>query len=166
MCRLVANLNAGCDAAGHPVAPPAIILAGVGANPVALEIEREIERFYAKIEAGAEFAITQPVFDPDALLRFLDRVNRYPRQIPVIAGFYPLTSLRNAEFMNQHVPGVVVPPAILARMARCSTKEEGLREGVSIAVELRDRLAGRVQGIQVSAPLGNIDAALQVLGLT
>lgn len=166
LCRLAANLNAGCDAAGHPIDPPATMLVGVGANPMALDMEREIERFYAKIDAGAEFAITQPVFDPDALLRFLDRVKRCPRQIPIIAGIYPLTSLRNAEFMNQHVPGVVVPPAILQRMARCQTREEGLQEGAAIAGELRDRLSGTVQGLQVSAPLGKVDAALRVLGLT
>ncbi len=165
LCRLAANLNAGCDAAGHPIDPPAAMLVGVGANPLALEMEREIERFYAKVDAGAEFAITQPVFDPDALLRFLERIRRYPRQIPVIAGIYPLTSLRNAEFMNQHVPGVIVPPAILSRMARCQTKEEGLHEGAAIACEMRDRLAGAVQGLQVSAPLGKIGAALHVLGL-
>jgi methionine synthase I (cobalamin-dependent)/5,10-methylenetetrahydrofolate reductase len=165
LCRLATNFNAGLDAAGHPIDPPAAMLIGVGANPLALEMEREIERFYAKIDAGAEFVVTQPVFDPDALLRFLDRVSRYPRRIPLIAGIYPLTSLRNAEFMNQHVPGVVVPPAILARMARCRTKEEGLQEGTAIACEMRDRLAGAVQGLQVSAPLGKIDAALHVLQL-
>lgn len=164
LCRLIANLNSGFDAAGHEINPSTAILIGVGANPVAVELEREIERYFAKIEAGAEFAITQPVFDPDALLRFIERVNRYPLQIPVIAGCYPLTSLRNAEFMNQHVPGVVVPPEILGRMAKCATKAEGLRVGVEIARETCARIAGSVQGFQVSAPLGNIDAALQVLG--
>ena len=108
-------------------------------------------------------AITQPVFDVEALLRFLDRASRHPRTIPVLAGIFPLLSLRNAEFMNNHVPGVVVPPAILERMARCKTKEDGLQTGIAIARETRDRLAGAVAGFQVSAPLGKTEIALAVL---
>lgn len=162
LCRLANNLNSGYDAAGCLLLPPTDFLVGVGANPVAIDLDREIEHFYAKIDAGADFAITQPVFDVEALLKFLDRISSCPTQIPIIAGCYPLTSLRNAEFMNQHVPGVVVPETVLKRMALCTTKEEGLNEGILIAREIREQLAGKVQGLQVSAPLGNVEAALRV----
>ncbi|TVR67221.1 MAG: bifunctional homocysteine S-methyltransferase/methylenetetrahydrofolate reductase [Candidatus Competibacteraceae bacterium] len=163
LCRLVNNLNRGCDAVGKAIGPPAGLVLGVGANPVAIDIDREVDRFAAKIDAGAEFAITQPVFDPDALLRFLDRVNRFPRTIPILAGLYPLISLRNAEFMNAHVPGVDVPQAILKRMAVCRDRAEGIAAGIEIARDMQTRIADAVAGIQVSAPLGKLEIALAVL---
>ncbi len=163
LTQVIHGLNHGYDAAGKPIDPPTGLLIGVGANPVAVEPEREIRRFFAKIDAGAEFAITQPIFDPDALLRFLDRAAGHHRTIPVVAGVYPLLSLRNAEFMNQHVPGVVVPDGVLERMRRCRTKADGVKTGIEIAREARERIADRVQGSQASAPLGKIDIALEVL---
>jgi homocysteine S-methyltransferase len=135
----------------------------VGANPCAVELEREIDRYFRKIDAGAEFAITQPVFDVEALLRFLDRVEQHPRRIPVIAGIWPLISYKNAEFMNNEVPGVVVPREVLDRMARCRSKEEGHRVGIEIARKIIERISPRVSGFQVSAPLGNVETALAVL---
>jgi homocysteine S-methyltransferase len=164
LARLAANLNHGFDAAGQPIGQPTAMAIGVGANPVAVEPEREIARFFEKIEAGAEFAFTQPVFEAEALLRFMDRVNRHHRTIPVVAGIYPLLSFKNAEFMNNHVPGVSVPAAVLERMARCATKEDGLRVGIEIAREIRERIADAVAGFQVSAPMGRVAAALSVLG--
>jgi methionine synthase / methylenetetrahydrofolate reductase(NADPH) len=163
LTQLINALNHGYDAAGLAVEPPTGILVGVGANPVAVEMNREIDRFRAKIDAGAEYAITQPVFDADALLRFLDRVQEHGSGIPVLAGIYPLTSFRNAEFMNNHVPGVVVPKDILARMSRCTTKEDGLKVGVEIAREIAARIAPRTAGLQASAPFGKIEIALDVL---
>ena len=108
LTRVASNLNRGYDIGGNPIAPPTGILIGVGANPCAVEMEREIDRYFRKIDAGAEFAITQPVFDVEALFRFLDRVEKHFRRIPVIAGVWPLASFKNAEFMNNEVPGVVV----------------------------------------------------------
>ncbi|HOF18249.1 MAG TPA: bifunctional homocysteine S-methyltransferase/methylenetetrahydrofolate reductase [Phycisphaerae bacterium] len=163
LTRLVSNLNHGFDAAGHPIDPPTALLAGVGANPCAVEMEREIDRYFAKLDAGAEFVITQPVFDPQALLRFLDRVEKHPRTVPVLAGVWPLLSFRNAEFMNNEVPGVVVPPAVLDRMAACRTGDDAKKTGVDIAREIMAAIAPRVQGFQVSAPLGNVEMALAVL---
>jgi homocysteine S-methyltransferase len=163
LTQLINALNHGYDAAGLAVEPPTGLLIGVGANPVAVEMNREIDRFRAKIDAGAEYAITQPVFDADALLRFLDRVQERGPGIPVLAGIYPLTSFRNAEFMNNHVPGVVVPKDILARMGRCTTKEDGLKAGVEIAREIAARIAPRTAGLQASAPFGKIEIALEVL---
>jgi len=164
LTRMAANLNSGCDLAGSPIDPPTAILIGVGANPCAVDMPREIERYYGKIDAGAEFAITQPVFDADALLRFLDEVETYAATIPVIAGVWPLLSYKNAEFMNNEVPGVEVPDAALERMSRCTTKEDARKAGIEIAHEIMDRIADRVAGFQVSAPLGNVDIALKVLG--
>jgi homocysteine S-methyltransferase len=164
LTQVAANLNRGYDIGGNPISPPTGILIGVGANPCAVELEREIDRYFRKIDAGAEFAITQPVFDVDALLRFLDRVEQHPRRIPVIAGIWPLISYKNAEFMNNEVPGVVVPREVLDRMARCRSKEEGHRVGIEIARKIIERISPRVSGFQVSAPLGNVETALAVLG--
>lgn len=163
LSQLANNLNHGFDAAGQPIGQPTALAIGVAANPVAVEMERELSRYFRKIEAGAEYAITQPVFDVDALLRFLDRVAKHSRTIPIMAGIFPLLSFKNAEFMNQHVPGVVVPAAILERMSRFSLKEDAAKEGIDIARETRARLAGTVAGFQVSAPLGKVETALAVL---
>jgi len=163
LTQVVANLNRGFDIGGNPIDPPTGIFIGVGANPCAVEQEREIDRYFRKIDAGAEFAITQPVFDVEALFRFLDRVEAHSRRIPVIAGVWPLVSYKNAEFMNNEVPGVVVPQEILDRMALCRTKEESRRAGIDIARTTIERVSPRVSGFQVSAPLGSVETALAVL---
>ncbi|MGA6993211.1 MAG: bifunctional homocysteine S-methyltransferase/methylenetetrahydrofolate reductase [Candidatus Deferrimicrobiaceae bacterium] len=163
LTQVTANLNRGFDIGGNPIDPPTGIFIGVGANPCAVEQEREIDRYFRKIDAGAEFAITQPVFDVEALFRFLDRVEGHSRRIPVIAGVWPLVSYKNAEFMNNEVPGVVVPREILDRMARCRTKEESRRAGIDIARTTILRVSPRVSGFQVSAPLGSVETALAVL---
>ncbi|MBI5574834.1 MAG: bifunctional homocysteine S-methyltransferase/methylenetetrahydrofolate reductase [Deltaproteobacteria bacterium] len=164
LTQVVANLNRGFDIGGNPISPPTGIYIGVGANPCAVDLEREIDRYFRKIEAGAEFAITQPVFDVEALFRFLDRVDGHARRIPILAGVWPLVSFKNAEFMNNEVPGVVVPADILTRMSRCRSKEDGQRAGIEIARKIIERISPRVNGVQVSAPLGNVEIALDVLG--
>ncbi len=164
LVQVAANLNRGFDIGGNPIDPPTGIFIGVGANPCAVDLEREIERYYRKIDAGAEFAITQPVFDVEALFRFLDRVEGYARRIPIMAGVWPLVSYKNAEFMNNEVPGVVVPKEILDRMARCRTKEDSRRAGIDIARKTIERISSRVNGFQVSAPLGSVETALAALG--
>ena len=136
----------------------------MGANPCAVDPDREIERFSRKLDAGAEFAITQPVFDAEALFGFLDKIGKFPKQIPIIAGVWPLTSFRNAEFMNNEVPGVVVPDSILERLKKCTDKEEGARVGAEIAHEIMETISPRVNGFQVSAPFGRVDLALAALG--
>lgn len=163
LTRMACNLNHGCDVGGSPIDPPTGIFIGVGANPCAVDLEREIDRYFKKIEAGAEFAITQPIFDVDALLRFLDQVERYPKRVPIVAGVWPLLSYKNAEFMSNEVPGVVVAPGILERMSRCRTKEQGRAEGIAIARETIEQIKDRVNGFQISAPLGIVDIALAVL---
>lgn len=164
LTQVASNLNGGHDIGGNLVNPPTALFLGVGANPQAVSLEEEVKRYAAKIAAGAEFAITQPVFDADALFRFLDAADRLPRQIPVLAGVWPLISYKNAEFMRNEVPGVTVPDAVMARMARCQTKEDGMATGIAIAQEICAAIADRVAGYQVSAPLGRLDIALRVLG--
>jgi homocysteine S-methyltransferase len=155
------RLNRGVDMGGKKLDSPARALIGVGADPSAIPLSREIERLRRKADAGAEFVITQPVFDPSALLRFLDAVAGL--KLPFIAGIWPLASLRNAEFMNREVPGVSVPGAAMERMAGAGSKEAQRVEGIRIAREIVSAVRGRVQGIQVSTPLGHLDTALAVL---
>ena len=156
------DLNCGVDIGGNSFSPSVKMAIGVGANPVATDMEREIGRFRQKVEAGAEFAITQPVFDEEMLFRFLDAIEDF--KIPVVAGIWPFTSYKNAEFMANEVPGVVVPEGILARMSKATTKEEGRKLGVEIAREMMAKIEASVAGFAVSAPFGNVDVALAVLG--
>ncbi len=163
LTNLVSRLNRGLDPGGNAIGEPTRFVVGVGVNPAAPDFERELSRFRWKVDAGAEFAITQPVFDLDQFDRFLDRLGE--TRIPVIAGIWPLVSLRNAEFLANEVPGITVPDGVLERMRRASAggKEEALAEGVRISQEMLVALAERVQGAQVSAPLGRVSVALDVL---
>ena len=163
LCRLLNMLNHGYDLGNNAVGAVAEFCIGVGINPNAVNLDRERERFRLKIEAGAEFAITQPVFDARSLLRFLESMGG-TKLIPVVAGIWPLVSQRNAEFLKNEVPGVFVPDDVVNRMSRCDTKEAALEEGVTIARELLDALRGAVQGVQISSPLGKVQAALSVAG--
>jgi len=163
LTNLVRRLNHGLDPGGNPIGAPTAFVIGVGVNPAAVDPEREIRRFAWKVDAGAEFAITQPVFDAQQLESFLRRIDAF--RIPVVAGVWPLVSLRNAEFLANEVPGVSVPEEVLARMrrAQASGKDAALAEGVAIAREMLTRLRPMVQGVQVSAPFGRVPTALQVL---
>jgi len=161
LANMVDNLNHGIDLGGNSIGKPTGYLIGVGLNPCAVDPEEEIRRFEWKVKAGAEFAITQPVFDINALLDFLKRIEHV--RIPIIAGVWPLVSLRNAEFMNNEVPGVTVPVEIMNRMRAAKSKEDALEEGLAIASEMVSNLRLHVQGVQVSAPFGKVQYALQVL---
>lgn len=163
LTQLIANLNHGHDFGGNRITPPTSIFIGVGANPCAIDLKRETERYFRKIEAGAEYAITQPIFDAESLLRFLERVEAAPRRIPVIAGIWPLASFKNAEFMRNEVPGVVIPDRVMDRLARCATKEDAREVGIDLAHEVMERIRSSVSGFQVSAPMGNVKVALRVL---
>jgi methionine synthase / methylenetetrahydrofolate reductase(NADPH) len=161
MVAVQSRLNRGLDLGGQAIDPPTRAVIGVGLDPTALDQKRELERFRQKVDAGAEFAITQPVFDPDALLRFLDRAEK--SGIAIIAGVWPLASYRNATFMNNEVPGVSIPESILRRMASVESREDQLAMGVEIARESVAHVRDRVAGIQVSAPFGKIATALAVI---
>jgi homocysteine S-methyltransferase len=163
LTNLVARLNRGLDPGGNPLGDRTRFLIAVGANPTAADRERELRRFAWKVEAGAELAITQPVFDLAQLDRFLKDVEPYG--IPVVAGLWPLVSLRNAEFLANEVPGVSVPDEVLARMRRASArgKEAALEEGVAIAREMLAEVRSRVRGVQIAAPMGRVPVALDVV---
>ena len=163
LTNLVFRLNHGLDPGGNPIGRPTAFVVGVGVNPAAVDAERELRRFAWKADAGAEFAITQPVFDPDQLEAFLRRVEGF--RVPVIAGIWPLVSLRNAEFLANEVPGVSVPASVLARMraAQERGRDAALAEGVAIARETLERVRPLVRGAQVSAPFGRVPVALEVL---
>jgi homocysteine S-methyltransferase len=164
LVNLVNRLNHGMDPGGNAIGEPTSFTIGVGVNPGAPDLEYELKRFYWKVDAGAEYAITQPVFDPDQLLRFINEIEKRGMRVPIVAGIWPLVSARNAEFMANEVPGVVVPAAIVERMQRASAagKEAGLAEGIAIAREMLDQVRPHVQGIQVSAPFGRVAFALRV----
>ena len=164
MVRVQSRLNRGVDLAGKPIDAPTKAFIAVGADPNALDMEREIRRSREKIEAGAEAFITQPVFDVESLLRFIDAVPELrDGAIPVIAGIWPLASYRNAEFMRNEVPGVVVPDSVMERMAKPATKEEQREVGIQIAREAIAAIRGRVAGAQISAPFGNVNTAIAVM---
>ena len=164
LTNLVYRLNHGLDPGNNPIGAPTKWVIGVGVNPAAVDLDRELSRFHWKVDAGAEFAVTQPVFDPAQLETFLKRVESY--RIPIVAGIWPLLSLRNAEFLANEVPGVSVPESVLSRMraAQEKGKEAALAEGVRIAKEMLAGVRSDVQGVQVSAPFGKVEVALEVLG--
>jgi homocysteine S-methyltransferase len=163
LTNLVFRLNHGLDPGGNPIGRPTAFVAGVGVNPAAVDAERELRRFAWKADAGAEFAITQPIFDPGQLEDFLRRAEGF--RVPVIAGIWPLISLRNAEFLANEVPGVSVPASVLERMraAQERGRDAALAEGVAIARETLERVRDLVAGAQVSAPFGRVPVALEVL---
>ncbi len=162
LTNLVYRLNHGLDPGGNPIGSPTRFAIGVGVNPAAPDLERELSRFAWKADAGADFAVTQPVFDVAQLEAFLERVEQF--RIPIVAGIWPLLSLRNAEFLANEVPGVSVPESVLVRMRKASEKgkEAALAEGVKIAREMFALVKRDVQGIQVSAPFGKVEVALEV----
>lgn len=164
LTNLVRNLNHGLDPGGNAIGAPTRYAIGVGVNPAAVDPALERRRFAWKVEAGAEYAITQPVFDVAQLEHFLARMDE-PR-LPIIAGIWPLVSVRNAEFLANEVPGVVVPESVITRMRRANerSREHAVQEGIAIAREMFEAVRGAVQGVQVSAPFGKVELALRVFG--
>ncbi len=162
LTNMVNKLNHGLDLGNNPIGTPTAFSIGVGVNPGAINLDEEIRRFEWKVEAGAEYAITQPVYDTEQLHVFLDRISHV--RIPIVAGIFPLVSSRNAEFMHNEVPGVRVTQDILDRMRTASdkSKEHAREEGLAIARESLEEIKDIIQGVQVSAPFGKVKYALQV----
>jgi len=160
LVNIVHNLNRGLDLGGNPIGTGTGFVIGVGANPGLTDMDEEIRRFEFKVDAGAEYAVTQPVFDLRLLENFLRRIEHC--RIPVVAGIWPLVSVRNAEFMKNELR-VSVPDAILERMARAQTPELARAEGVAIAREMLIAARQMVQGAQISAPSGRYSSAVDVL---
>lgn len=160
LVNIARNLNYGLDIGGNPIGAGTGFVIGVGANPGLLNIDEEVRRFEYKVEAGADYAVTQPVFDIGLLETFLRRIEHC--RIPVLAGIWPLVSVRNAEFMKNELR-VSVPDAVVERMARAPNAEAARAEGIQIAREMLNQVRPLVQGAQVSAPLGRYSSAIQVL---
>ncbi|MGA2727597.1 MAG: bifunctional homocysteine S-methyltransferase/methylenetetrahydrofolate reductase [Terracidiphilus sp.] len=160
LVNLVRRLNHGLDIGSNSIGATTNFTIGVAANPGVPDIEQELRRFAYKVEAGAEYAITQPVFDLRLLEEFLQRIEEF--RIPVIAGVWPLTSLRNAEFMKNDLR-VSMPEEIMLRMAQAESPDAARQEGIKIAQEMLEAVRPMVQGVQVSAPFGRYSAAAEVI---
>jgi len=158
LTNIVNNLNHGLDLGGNPIGSQTSLLLGVGANPGAMNLDEELRRFEWKVQAGAEYAVTQPVFDLNLLEEFLRRTAQF--KIPVIAGIWPLVSYRNAEFMVNELR-VPVPDEFMERMRKVDTAERARAEGVAIAREMVERVRPFVAGVQLSAPFGRYNLAIE-----
>jgi methionine synthase I (cobalamin-dependent)/5,10-methylenetetrahydrofolate reductase len=165
LTRIVQGLNHGYDIAGNPIGEPTSWHIGVGANPAAIDFELEINRLYQKAEAGAEFILTQPVFEAEQLQCFLDRIRDI--NLPILAGVMPLTNYRMVEFLNNEVPGVTVPEHVGQRIARASSSEEASKIGIHIAQEaiLQAKQNDKVAGLYLMPPFtkDKYDSAIEVL---
>ncbi len=161
LTNVVARLNRGFDIGGQSIGLPTAFHIGVAANPGALDPDEELRRLTYKVEAGAEFVITQPVFDAAELIRFLGRIESL--RVPVIAGITPLDSLRHAEFMANEVPGVRVPDPIIERMRLADERGEAAAEGLAIAREVTREIRHLVQGLQISTTSGAMEAVRGVI---
>ena len=160
LVNIVSNLNRGLDIGGNTIGTATQFTIAVGANPGAANLDEEIRRFEYKVEAGAEYAITQPVFDLGLLEQFLKKIAHC--RIPVVAGIWPLSSARNAEFMRDELR-ISIPDSIYDRMVRAANAEAARAEGVAIAREMLAAVRPMVQGTQLSAPFGRYSAAADVL---
>ncbi len=160
LVNIVHNLNFGLDIGSNPIGTGTKFVIGVGANPGIVNIDEEVRRFEYKVQAGADYAVTQPVFDIALLEQFLRRIEHY--RVPVLAGIWPLTSVRNAEFMKNELR-VSVPDSIVERMSKAPNAEAARAEGIEIAREMLHQVHGLVQGAQVAAPLGRYSSAVEVL---
>jgi homocysteine S-methyltransferase len=161
LTNVVSRLNQGSDVGGQPIGRPTAFHIGVSVNPSATNLDDELRRFDYKVEAGAEFVLTRPVFDLVGFERFARRIEA--ARLPVVTAIFPFESARNAEFMANEVPGVRVPEALVARMRHADREGQAEAEGTAIAREIATALKGGVQGIQVSTSTGNLNAALAVL---
>jgi homocysteine S-methyltransferase len=159
LVNIVNNVNQGLDIGGNPMGSQTALLIGVGANPGHMNMDEELRRFERKVRGGAEYVVTQPVFDLDLLEKFMRNVEHY--KIPVVAGIWPLTSYRNAEFMVNELR-VPVPDEYMERMRRCDNAETSRVEGVKIAQEMVARCRPLVAGVQLSAPFGRYAMAIEV----
>jgi methionine synthase / methylenetetrahydrofolate reductase(NADPH) len=161
LANAVTRLNRGRDVGGQAIGPPTAFHVGVIGNPTAPRLDDEVKRFEYKIEAGAEFAITLPIFDLDALDTFLARTAHL--RLPILAAVRPFDSLLHAEFLANEVPNLRVPEALLARMRRADGQGRAAEEGLAIALEIADAVRGRVQGVQVAGPPAAVAAVLAQL---
>jgi methionine synthase I (cobalamin-dependent)/5,10-methylenetetrahydrofolate reductase len=164
LTNVVHHLNHGLDPGGNSIGDATSYVIGVAVNQNAGDLDRELRRFYWKVDAGAEFAVTQPVFDLARFEDFLKRTEQY--EVPLLAGIWPLRSLRNAEFLANEVPGITIPETTIDRMRKAEERgeEAAAAEGIDIAREIVDQIGESVQGLQLSGSSGVVERALEVLG--
>jgi len=169
LTNLASALNRGVDLGQRTIGKPTGFLIGVGVNPTAVNLDLEIERYYWKVEAGTEFAISQPVFDPDALLAFMERANAFLESkglspVPLLAGIWPLQSLKNAEFLQNEVPGVSIPESVMTRLHRAAgSPADEKAVGLEVAREQIAAILPSVEGLQISSPFGRVQPAVKLL---
>jgi homocysteine S-methyltransferase len=163
LTNVVNRLNHGLDPGGNSIGEPTRYVIGVAANHTAVDLDREIKRYAWKVDAGADFAVTQPVFDTNQLETFIQRTEEW--QVPLLAGIWPLTSLRNAEFLANEVPGVAVPDSVVQRMksAQRGGRKAAEAEGLQIALEVFEAIRELVQGVHISAPSGDLHVVVNLL---
>jgi homocysteine S-methyltransferase len=160
--NLARGLNGGLDPAGKSVGDQTAFVLLTGAEPAALDFDREIARLAEKKEAGAQAVMTQPVYDPAILERFLAAVK--PLGLPVMVGILPLASTKNATFLHENVPGMHVPPEVLQRLKDAGEDSKKQHEvGIQIAVEMLRVTRDQVSGVYLMPPFGWVDSALEVL---
>jgi len=163
LLKLVTGINGGVDPAGRDFGDQGRFFCATGAEPGAVDYEREMRRLREKIDAGAEMVMTQPVYDAAVMRRFLDDLAAFPKPIPVLLGLCPLVSSRNAEFLHNEVPGMSVPQGIRERMAGAAPGPGALAEGVAIAREMLQEFQSEIVGCYVMPQLGKYEAAVSVL---
>ncbi|HEV2065454.1 MAG TPA: methylenetetrahydrofolate reductase, partial [Thermomicrobiales bacterium] len=161
LLRMISNMNAGIDPAGRDMKIPTRFVLGTGAEPAAQDYPRELDRLFRKREAGADFVMTQPVYDPRTMERFLEDTRDLG--IPILMGVVPLASHRNAEFLHANVPGMSIPDEIRARMERAGNGPDARQEGIRIAVEAIAAVRDRVAGAYIIPPLGQYDSAVAII---
>ncbi|MEE9165707.1 MAG: methylenetetrahydrofolate reductase, partial [Nitrospinota bacterium] len=161
LVKLINNLNHGLDVEKNPVGKPAGIHIGVGVNPGAINIEEEERRFRQKVEAGAEFVLTQPVFEDKLFFNFLERNKDF--NIPILLGILPLASYRSAEFLHNEVPGMSIPENIRKRMKKADDANKAKETGIEIARDALLKMKDKANGAYIMAPVGGVDTALKVL---
>jgi homocysteine S-methyltransferase len=161
LMQIANRLNHGQDLMGNPIGSPTALHLGVGANPGAVNLDEEIRRFEYKVEAGAEFVMTQPVYDASVFENFVKRIDHC--RIPILVGILPLHSFRNAEFLTNEVPGMEVPPTIMRRLADAGSAEAAKQVGIEVAQEALAASLPLCQGVYIMPPFGNVSAAIRVL---
>jgi len=161
LIRIMDHLNHGCDLAGNLIGPALGLHVGCGADPSKPDMEKEVRRLEEKVKAGAEYVMTQPVYDPRTLERFFSMIRHL--DVPLLVGILPLYSHRNAEFLHNEVPGMSIPDEIRERMRKAGSGEKAQLEGVAIARE--STLAAREmgQGVYVMPPFNKVDLAVRVI---
>ncbi len=163
LTNAVTRLNQGIDIGGQAIGRPTAFHTGVMANPAATSLDEEVRRFFYKVEAGAEFAVTRPIYDVADLELFLKRTEG--ARVPVIVGIRPFESLRQAEWLANEMPNIRVPEALVERMRRAELEGRALDEGIAIAREIADAVRPMANGLQITPPMGRPALALDMLAV-